>query len=83
MIQRTPSTRRWRWGGWSPRTSARPRPALGIGVPGLLPGRYRVSLFDTVGSAVIRSLDARCEDRQDLTVPVDVATDLAIAFTRK
>ena len=33
------------------------RPALGIGVPGLLPGRYRVSLFDTVGGAVIRSLN--------------------------
>jgi mannan endo-1,4-beta-mannosidase len=56
--------------------------ALAVTIPGLFPGDYRVSLFDTQYGAVIRSLEAGCQDGQSLTVAVDIATDLAIAFTR-
>jgi hypothetical protein len=56
--------------------------ALAVTMPGLFPGDYRASLFDTQYGAVIRSLEAGCQDGQGLTVAVDITTDLAIAFTR-
>jgi mannan endo-1,4-beta-mannosidase len=57
--------------------------SLAITVPGLAPGRYRATLFDTERGAIIGSAEAVCEGKCGTTVAVALATDLAIAFTRK
>jgi hypothetical protein len=57
--------------------------SLAITVPELAPGRYRATLFDTERGAIIGWAEAVCEGKYGATVSVTVATDLAIAFTRK
>ena len=57
--------------------------SLAITVPGLAPGRYRATLFDTERGAVIGSAEAVWEGKCGTTVAVALATDLAMAFTRK
>ncbi len=57
--------------------------SLAVTVSGLAPGRYRAALFDTERGTIIGSVEAVCEGKCGTTVAVAVATDLAIAFTRK
>jgi mannan endo-1,4-beta-mannosidase len=56
---------------------------LAVTIPGLAPGRYRATLFDTERGAILGSAEAAGEGKCGTTVAVAVATDLAIAFTRK
>jgi hypothetical protein len=63
--------------------SGAPPISLTITVPELAPGRYRASSFDTLRGEVKRSVEVTCKGNHGATVAVAVATDLAIAFTRK
>jgi hypothetical protein len=57
--------------------------SLAITVPELAPGRYRATLFDTERGAILESTEVVSERECGATLAVVVATDLAIAFTRK